>query len=125
MNGNKVSGAAGKLKVILPVILRITFCLVMWTLGAMTMTIAEAQTEAHRVVPEIPVGSAHVLNPGVPQMPITIRITAFALKRLRATFWTEVCASDFHQKQSKNPSTDQPGGPDHAARCSLVQTTIQ
>jgi hypothetical protein len=62
MNGNKVSGAAGKLKVILPVILRITFCLVMWTLGAMTMTIAEAQTEEHREVPEIPVGSARVEN---------------------------------------------------------------
>lgn len=66
MNGNKVSGAAGKLKVILPVILRITFCLVMWTLGAMTMTIGEAQTEEHRVVPEIPVGSARVENSRCP-----------------------------------------------------------
>jgi hypothetical protein len=62
VNRNKLSGAAGKLKVILPVILRITFCLVMWTLGAMTMTIAEAQTEEHRAVPEIPLGSARVEN---------------------------------------------------------------
>lgn len=60
VKGNRVSEAAGKLKVILPVILRITFCLMMWTLGAMTMTIAEAQTEEHRVVPEIPVGPARV-----------------------------------------------------------------
>lgn len=66
VNGNKVSGAAGRLKVILPVILRITFCLVMWTLGVMTMTIAEAQTEEHRVVPEIPAGSARVLNSWCP-----------------------------------------------------------
>ena len=44
MNGNAVRGAAEKLRVILPVILRITFCLVMWTLGAMTMMIAEATT---------------------------------------------------------------------------------
>ena len=66
MNGNKISGAAGKLKVILPVILRITFCLVMWTLGAMTMTIAEAQTEEYRVTPEMPAGPARVENPRRP-----------------------------------------------------------
>jgi hypothetical protein len=60
MNGNDVSGAAGKLRLILPVILRITFCLAMWTLGAMTMTIAEAQTREHRVVQEIPVDRARV-----------------------------------------------------------------
>lgn len=62
VNGNKISGAAGKLKVILPVILRITFCLAMWTLGVMTMTIAEAQTEEYRVVPEIPADPARVEN---------------------------------------------------------------
>jgi hypothetical protein len=44
VNGNPVRGAAEKLRVILPVILRITFCLAMWTLGAMTMTIAQART---------------------------------------------------------------------------------
>jgi hypothetical protein len=62
MNGNDVSGAAGKLRLILPVILRITFCLAMWTLGAMTMTIAEAQTRGHRVVQEIPVDRACLEN---------------------------------------------------------------
>jgi hypothetical protein len=44
LNGNAVSGAAQKFRVILPVILRIAFCLAMWTLGAMTMTIAESGT---------------------------------------------------------------------------------
>jgi len=42
---NVVRGAAEKVRVILPVILRVTFCLAMWTLGARTMTIAEAQTQ--------------------------------------------------------------------------------
>jgi len=49
MNRNGVSGAVEKPWVILPVILRITFCLAMWTLGVMTMTIAEAQTRRHRL----------------------------------------------------------------------------
>ena len=40
--------------------------MVMWTLGAMTMTIAEAQTGEHRVVPEIPAGSARVENSWCP-----------------------------------------------------------
>jgi hypothetical protein len=43
VNKNAVSGAAGKFRVILPVILRLTFCLAMWTLGAMTMIIAEPE----------------------------------------------------------------------------------
>jgi hypothetical protein len=47
---------------ILPVILRITFCLAMWALGAMTMTIAEAQTQEHLVARAIPVGCARVEN---------------------------------------------------------------
>jgi len=45
MDRRVVRGAAEKTRLILPVILRITFCLVMWTVGAMTMTIAEAQTQ--------------------------------------------------------------------------------
>jgi len=45
MDRNVVRGAAEKARVILPVILRITFCLAMWTLGATSMTIAEAQTQ--------------------------------------------------------------------------------
>jgi len=38
--------------VVLPVILRITFCLAMWTLGVMTITIAEARTPDQRVAPQ-------------------------------------------------------------------------
>jgi hypothetical protein len=53
MNKNAVSGTVGTFRVILPVILRITFCLAMWTLGAMTMAIAEAQTRERRAVQEI------------------------------------------------------------------------
>ena len=49
MNRNGVPGAAEKFRVILPVTLRIPFCLAMWTLGAMSMTIAEAQTRGQRV----------------------------------------------------------------------------
>jgi hypothetical protein len=44
MGRNSAREAAGKLRIIFPVILRITFCLAMWTLGAMTMTIAETTT---------------------------------------------------------------------------------
>jgi hypothetical protein len=56
MDGNVVRGAAEKFRVIL----RITFCLAMWTLGAMSMTIAETQTREHRVVQTIPVDRARV-----------------------------------------------------------------
>ena len=62
MDRNVVRGAAAKFRVILPVILRITFCLAMWTLGAMTMTIAEAQTREHREVQLIPVDRDRVEN---------------------------------------------------------------
>ncbi len=46
MNRDAVSKAAGKFRVILPVILRITFSLVLWTLGMTTMTIAEASGDS-------------------------------------------------------------------------------
>jgi hypothetical protein len=65
MNKSGASGVAGKFRVILPVVLRITFCLAMWTLGAMTLTIAEAQTQEHqehRVVKTIPVSCTRVEN---------------------------------------------------------------
>jgi hypothetical protein len=62
MSRNAIAGSAGKFRVILPVILRITFCLAMWTLGAMTMTIAEAQTREHRVTQVIPVDRTRVEN---------------------------------------------------------------
>jgi hypothetical protein len=63
MNRNTVRAATGKLRLILPVILRITFCLAMWTLGAMTMTIAGAQTREHRAVQEIPLDRRRVESP--------------------------------------------------------------
>jgi hypothetical protein len=62
MNKNAVSGTAGTFRVILPVILRITFCLAMWTLGAMTMAIAEAQTRERRAVQEISVRRVRAEN---------------------------------------------------------------
>jgi hypothetical protein len=43
VNGNALRRAEEKSRVILPVILRITFSLVVWTLGVATMTIAEAR----------------------------------------------------------------------------------
>jgi hypothetical protein len=62
MSRKIVPGAAEKPRVILPVILRITFCLAMWTLGVMTMSIAEAQTREQRVAQKIPVDRARVEN---------------------------------------------------------------
>jgi hypothetical protein len=62
MDRNVVRKAAGRIRVILPVILRITFCLAMWTLGAKSMTIAEAQTQEHRAVERLPVDRARVEN---------------------------------------------------------------
>jgi hypothetical protein len=61
MDRNVVREAAEKARVILPVILRITFCLVMWTLGTRTMTIAEAQTQERARVENLqrPVDSGH------------------------------------------------------------------
>jgi hypothetical protein len=62
MSRKIVRGAAEKSRLILPVILRITFCLAMWTLGVMTMSIAEAQTREQRVAQKIPVDRARVEN---------------------------------------------------------------
>ncbi len=64
MNTNTANGVAGKIRVILPVILRITFCLAMWTLGATTMVVplADAQTREHRLLQTIPVDRARVEN---------------------------------------------------------------
>jgi len=62
MSSNVVRGAAEKFRVILPVILRITFCLAMWTLGVITMSIAEAQTREQRVAQKLPVDRARVEN---------------------------------------------------------------
>ena len=54
-NGGRTNRAAGKLRLILPVILRITCSLVLWTLGAATMTFAENQTCEHRATHEFSV----------------------------------------------------------------------
>jgi len=62
MDRNVVRGAAEKFRVILPAILRITFCLAMWTLGVMSMTIAEAHMREQRVAQEIPVDRARIEN---------------------------------------------------------------
>ena len=60
MNGNDTNKMGNKLCVILPVILRITFCLALWTLGAKTMTVVEAQARGYRVVRDLPVDRARV-----------------------------------------------------------------
>lgn len=62
MNGNDPNRMTRKIRVILPVILRIAFSLVLWTLGAATMSVVEAQTREHRVVQELPVDRARVEN---------------------------------------------------------------
>ena len=62
MNKNAVSGTAETFRAILPAILRIAFCLAMWTLGVMTMAIAEAQTRERRVVQETSVRRVRAEN---------------------------------------------------------------
>lgn len=62
MHRNVVRGVAEKFQVILPVILRITLCLLLWTLGAARMTVVEAQTPEHRVVHKFTVNRAHIEN---------------------------------------------------------------
>ena len=55
MTERRTNGPAGKIRVILPVILRITFSLVLWTLGAATMTFSENQTPGHRAAHKLSV----------------------------------------------------------------------
>ncbi len=62
MNGNTTHGTTRTIRQILPVVLRITFCLVLWTLGAASMTVAEAQTREHRVAQQLPVNRARIEN---------------------------------------------------------------
>ena len=62
MNRTGANGMARRIRVILPVILRITFCLAMWTLGAMTITVVEAQAREHRVAKDLSVDRARVEN---------------------------------------------------------------
>jgi len=58
INKPKANRPAGKLRLILPVILRITFSLVLWTLGAAPMTWTEAQTGKDRLIREMPLMEA-------------------------------------------------------------------
>lgn len=64
MNSNIRQRAPRKITTIFPVILRITFRLLLWTLGAATMnlTAAQAQPKEHRVVQTFPVDRATVEN---------------------------------------------------------------
>ncbi len=61
MNANTTNGNARTVRQILPVILRITFCLALWT-GALSMTVAKAQTREQHVVRPLSVDRARVEN---------------------------------------------------------------
>lgn len=54
VNGKRASGTPRKIHVILPVILRIAFSLVLWTLGAATMTLVEEQSPEHPATHKLP-----------------------------------------------------------------------
>lgn len=54
MAERRANGLEQRTLVILPVILRITFSLVLWTLGTATMTLTEAQMEKQGVSHEVP-----------------------------------------------------------------------
>lgn len=64
MNANTRQRAPRKITTIFPVILRVTFSLLLWTLGAATMNLAAAQVrpKEHRVVQTFPVSRAAVEN---------------------------------------------------------------
>jgi len=90
-------GTAGTSRVILPVILRITFCLAMWTLGAVTMAIAEAQTRERCAVQKISVRRvrAQNLQRSVDAGHETrCRIRSEKIRAIRSI---EECANEFHQ----------------------------
>ena len=54
-NNTKTNGEGRRMCVILPAILRITFSLVLWTLGAATMTLTETQIRKYRAASELSV----------------------------------------------------------------------
>jgi hypothetical protein len=65
MNAISISStkpAARSIRTILPVILRVTLSLALWTLGAIIVPPAEAQTGKHKAVQELPVDRARVEN---------------------------------------------------------------
>jgi len=107
MDRNVFRGAAEKARVILPVILRISFCLAMWTLGAMTMTIAEAQTQERARLEN--------LQRSVDSGRDTWR--GIRLEKIMRISLDWGLRDGFHQREKiQHPSTEPPGGPDHAAR---------
>jgi hypothetical protein len=70
MSEAKANRPAGKLSLILPVTLRITFSLVLWTLGRAPMILTEAQTGKDRLIREMP------SNGSAPQVPLNRQNTA-------------------------------------------------
>ena len=62
MTPNARNANTRTIRQILPVILRITFCLVLWTLGAATMTVVQAQTREHHTAQQLPANRARVEN---------------------------------------------------------------
>jgi hypothetical protein len=62
MNGNNVKLLPRRIRTILPVILRITVCLLLWTLAGAGMSVIEAQTREQRVVHKIPVNHTRIEN---------------------------------------------------------------
>lgn len=60
MNSLHRKTAAASIRTIVPVILRITLSLILWTLGAASMNIAAAQTKEHRVVYNFAVDRAKI-----------------------------------------------------------------
>ena len=64
MNANATNRNARTIRQILPVILRVTCFLVLWTLGASTMTVVEARSKSaeRRQVKQLPVNHARIEN---------------------------------------------------------------
>ncbi|HUI50442.1 MAG TPA: hypothetical protein VLX60_01600 [Terriglobales bacterium] len=62
MNGNTTKGNVRTIRQILPVILRISFFLVLWTLGAAAMSVVEAQTREQHATQQLPVNRGRVEN---------------------------------------------------------------
>jgi hypothetical protein len=58
MNGNNLFVTSIHHKTIVPVILRITFSLLLWTIGFASVNLVEAQVRTQRVVRDYPVGRA-------------------------------------------------------------------
>ena len=62
MNGINTELPPRRIRTILPVILRITFCLLLWTLGASSMRLVEAQTLQHHELHKLPVNRTRIEN---------------------------------------------------------------